>query len=65
MTTRIEWIDPMPVTAGVVRAVAALRDAGRLPGGTLVLDRPRLAAMIGCEHGPLAERPCAACTGSD
>jgi len=62
---QIRWDDPDPMDAPTLRTINRLIEEGVIPPGVVLLTRPKLAKLLGCEHGRPERRPCGNCLGAN
>ncbi len=63
--TQLHWEDDAPMDEATLLTINRLIASGAIGPGVTALDRPKLAALIGCEHGAPERRPCPSCLGAN
>lgn len=63
--TELRWEDDDPMDAAILLMINRLIESGAIGPEITVLDRPKLAALLGCEHGAVERRPCPDCLGAN
>jgi hypothetical protein len=61
----LQWEDDAPMDEATLLTINRLIASGAIGPDVTVLDRPKLAALLGCEHGAVERRPCPNCLGAN